>query len=105
MTAAAFVGAATQLLRHPAEAWKDAAAAIETPELSRITAPVLMSQGDASPPWFFGIVDRLARAIPGASVQTYRGAGHAPHVTHPDDYLGAVRPFLAGSGRSLSMSS
>lgn len=34
MTAAAFVGAAAQLLRYPAEAWKDAAAAIETPELS-----------------------------------------------------------------------
>ena len=34
LTAAAFVGAAAQLLRYPAEAWKEVAAAIETPELS-----------------------------------------------------------------------
>ena len=35
------------------------------------------------------------RAIEGAEVHTYQGAGHAPHLTHPDDYLSTVTSFLS----------
>jgi pimeloyl-ACP methyl ester carboxylesterase len=63
-------------------------------ELARIDAPVLLTQGDQSPPWFFGILAKLAELIEGATVRTYPGAGHAPHLTHPDDYLATVTDFL-----------
>ena len=40
-----------------------------------------------------------ARGAPGAiddvEVHTYRGAGHAPHLAHPGDYLTAVVGLLS----------
>jgi pimeloyl-ACP methyl ester carboxylesterase len=69
-------------------------ASLDLAELSRVDLPVLLTQGDQSPPWFAGIVAKLAELVDGATVLTYRGAGHAPHITHPDDYLAAVTEFL-----------
>jgi pimeloyl-ACP methyl ester carboxylesterase len=68
---------------------------IEPDALARITCPVLVSQGDESPPWFPAITAELADAIGPAELHTYRGAGHAPHLTHPADYLAAVTGFLS----------
>jgi pimeloyl-ACP methyl ester carboxylesterase len=69
-------------------------ASLDLAELSRVDRPVLLTQGDQSPPWFAGIVAKLAELVDGATVLTYRGAGHAPHLTHPDDYLAALTEFL-----------
>jgi pimeloyl-ACP methyl ester carboxylesterase len=69
-------------------------AGLDVAELSRVDLPVLLTQGDQSPPWFPGIVAKLAELIDGSEVRTYRGAGHAPHVTHPDDYVATVTDFL-----------
>ncbi len=70
-------------------------ASLDPAELSGIELPVLLTQGDESPPWFPAIVAKLAEAIESAKVLTYSGAGHAPHLTHPDDYLAGVTDFLA----------
>jgi pimeloyl-ACP methyl ester carboxylesterase len=70
-------------------------ASVDPAELSGIELPVLLTQGDQSPPWFPVIVAKLAEAIESATVRTYAGAGHAPHITHPDDYLAGVADFLA----------
>ena len=70
-------------------------AVVDPTALAGIPGPVLLSQGDQSPDWFRQIVGRLARAIEGAEVFTYRGAGHAPHLTNPDDYLTTVTSFLS----------
>jgi pimeloyl-ACP methyl ester carboxylesterase len=62
--------------------------------------PVLLTQGDESPAWFPR--DRRAARPPlvgHAEVRTYSGAGHAPHLTHPGDYVAAVTDFAAGSIR------
>jgi pimeloyl-ACP methyl ester carboxylesterase len=72
-------------------------ASADPDELSRLRCPVLLTQGDQSPAWFRGIVGNLAEIIEAAEIRTYHGAGHAPHVTHPDDYLEAVTDFLARS--------
>ena len=69
-------------------------ASLDLAVLSRVDLPVLLTQGDQSPPWFAGIVAKLAELVDGATVSTYRGAGHAPHITHPDDYLAALTEFL-----------
>ena len=70
-------------------------ASVDPFELSGIKLPILLTQGDESPPWFPPIVASLAESIESAKVLTYSGAGHAPHLTHPDDYLAGVTDFLA----------
>jgi pimeloyl-ACP methyl ester carboxylesterase len=72
-------------------------AGVDLAELARIDAPVLLTRGDQSPPWFFGIVAKLAETIDGAELRTYPVAGHAPHLTHPNDYIETVTDFLARS--------
>lgn len=72
-------------------AWADA----ELGELASISCPLLITGGDESPPWFAPIVAELAAAIGHAEAHTYRGAGHAPHLTNPGDYLAVVTDFLS----------
>ena len=72
-------------------------ASVEFDELANIECPVLITQGDASPAWFHLIVAKLAGAIDHAEVHTYRGAGHAPHLTHASDYIATVGGFLSRS--------
>ena len=72
-------------------AWAD----VELDELPRIASPMLISEGDESPRWFAPIVAKLADAIGHAETYTYRGAGHAPHLTHAGDYLTTVMEFLS----------
>jgi pimeloyl-ACP methyl ester carboxylesterase len=71
-------------------AWAD----VELDELAGIPCPLLLTEGTDSPPWFAPIVAKLAGAVGHAKVNTYRGAGHAPHLTHPGDYVAAVTDFL-----------
>jgi pimeloyl-ACP methyl ester carboxylesterase len=58
-------------------------AGVDLDALAEIDVPILLTKGDRSPAWFYGIVDRLGEAIAGARVATIAGAGHSPHVTHP----------------------
>lgn len=74
-------------------AWPD----IERAAAAQLTMPVLLSQGDQSPAWFAGIVAELARVVGHAQARTYAGASHAPHLTHPGDYVAAVTAFVAAS--------
>jgi pimeloyl-ACP methyl ester carboxylesterase len=77
-----------------AEQQDPAWASVEPTALARIESRALLSQGDQSPPWFPEIVAKLGGLIDGAEVRTYPGAGHAPHITHPHDYLAGVTDFL-----------
>ncbi len=70
-------------------------ASIDLGELANIASPALITDGDSSPPWFRPITQKLAEALPGAETHTYEGAGHAPHLTHPQDYLAVVGEFLS----------
>ena len=63
--------------------------------LANFISPTLLSQGDASPPMFAPIAQRVGDAIPGVSRHTFTGAGHVPHMTHPDDYISVVSSFIA----------
>lgn len=55
--------------------------------------PVLLTLGDQSPPAFAPVVTRLSAALPHAEVVTLPGAGHVPHVTHPDAYVETIIEF------------
>lgn len=58
--------------------------------------PALLTLGDQSPPIFAPVVAKLAKALPRVEVVTFPGAGHIPHLTHPDAYAEAILGFTSG---------
>jgi pimeloyl-ACP methyl ester carboxylesterase len=60
--------------------------------------PSLLTTGDQSPPTFAPVVEKVANVLPNASVATFRGAGHIPHVTGRVE-LGELRHFKPGGWR------
>jgi pimeloyl-ACP methyl ester carboxylesterase len=57
--------------------------------------PILVTDGDSSPPWFGAIIAELFLTRYGqASRHTFRGAGHAPHLTHPAALVPVIRSFV-----------
>jgi pimeloyl-ACP methyl ester carboxylesterase len=52
--------------------------------------PILLTQGDQSPPAFAPVVTKLVQAGRRVAVRTLRGAGHVPHLTDPDAYVATV---------------
>jgi pimeloyl-ACP methyl ester carboxylesterase len=84
-----------------ASTWLDemrepAAFTVDLDRLAYYRGPLLISQGDQSPPFFGAILEQIARVQPGASRHLFRGAGHVPHLTQPDDYALVVGSFING---------
>jgi pimeloyl-ACP methyl ester carboxylesterase len=65
--------------------------------LSRVQVPVLLTQGDQSPPMFAAVLDCLAPAAPGIERALIPGAGHVPHATHPREYAVLIRDFFSSA--------
>lgn len=61
--------------------------------LSRYTKPALMTSGTESPPFFLMVLDQLAKALPHAKRIVFEGAGHVPHISHPQQYIQVVKDF------------
>ena len=59
-----------------------------------ISEPVLLTTGGQSPPMFPPVISRLAKTLPDAEVHRFPEAGHIPHVTHPDAFVGVVQDFI-----------
>lgn len=64
------------------------------PRLGALECPVLLVEGDGSPPVISEIQDALARRIPGARRRVIRGAGHMVPISHPDETGAEIRAFL-----------
>ncbi|MFI9203975.1 alpha/beta fold hydrolase [Streptomyces sp. NPDC053048] len=75
--------------------WAD----LDLSRLSSYTGPALLTKGTESPPWFSTITARLSRALPQAETHTFEGAGHIPHISHPDAYAERVTSFIEGNNR------
>jgi pimeloyl-ACP methyl ester carboxylesterase len=69
---------------------------IDFAPLQRFAAPALLTIGDQSAPFFPKVVDRIAAMMPHARLKTYAGAGHVPHLSHPEEYVRVVTGFLEG---------
>ena len=65
----------------------------EPPRLADIAAPVLLTDGTASPSWFRAIVEALT-ATADVTRHTFPDAGHAPHLTHPAEHVAVARSFI-----------
>jgi pimeloyl-ACP methyl ester carboxylesterase len=74
-----------------AEEMRDPAlASVDLEALADIDVPILLTKGDQSPAWFYGILDRLDETIGRARLVTIPGAGHNPHTTHPGEFAALV---------------
>lgn len=76
---------------------------IDLEALAEVEVPILLTKGDQSPDWFYGIVNRLAEAI-GRDPLTILGAGHNPHATHPAQLAAIMAAFAQGRSRMMSLS-
>ena len=70
---------------------------VDEAALARYAGPVLVTSGTQSPPVFHAVIRHLAGLLPRAQLTEYAGAGHIPHVTHPNELVTTVVGFIAGS--------
>jgi pimeloyl-ACP methyl ester carboxylesterase len=88
-----------------AEEMRDPAlAGVDLEALAEIDVPILLTKGDQSPAWLYGIVDCLEETIGRARAATIRGAGHNPHATHPAEFATLVAAEAQGRSRMMSSS-
>lgn len=73
-------------------------AALDLEGLRGCAAPALLTRGATSPRWFGAVSERIAGTLPGARTQVFEGAGHVPHVTHPERYVAELTAFFASAG-------
>jgi pimeloyl-ACP methyl ester carboxylesterase len=52
---------------------------------------IMISHGDAGPPAYGPITEILAATIPTANRHIIRDAGHAPHLSHPEEFAALIR--------------
>jgi pimeloyl-ACP methyl ester carboxylesterase len=74
-------------VRDPTSGSVDAAA------LATTTVPLLFTAGSESPSFFSAVIRELAMLVPAAHLETIAGAGHIPHATHADQWVGTVLAF------------
>jgi pimeloyl-ACP methyl ester carboxylesterase len=68
---------------------------LDVGRLAAFDRPALISRGDQSPPFFGMILDNIGESLPHARRHTFNGAGHVPHLTHPDDFVRIVGGFMS----------
>jgi pimeloyl-ACP methyl ester carboxylesterase len=81
------------------EARDPQAAGVDQAALARYGGPVLITSGTQSPPLFGAVIERLTELLPHAVCRAYAGAGHIPHVTHPEQYIAALVGFTGAGAR------
>ncbi|MFI9362064.1 alpha/beta fold hydrolase [Kitasatospora sp. NPDC053057] len=60
--------------------------------LARFAEPALLTQSDDSPPMFGQVLDIIDLTLPKAERHVYQGAGHAPHLSQPEEWVRVVLP-------------
>jgi pimeloyl-ACP methyl ester carboxylesterase len=79
------------------EMQEPAAMTMDVTQLAGFDRLALLTKGTQSPPLFGRVMEKLAKALPRHSQHTFAGAGHMPHVTHPNDYVRVVSRFVLRS--------
>ena len=68
--------------------------AIDLRSLAGFPKPALLTKGALSPPMFAPVVDQIVTTLRAAELYVFPPAGHIPHVTHPEDYVAAIKGFV-----------
>jgi pimeloyl-ACP methyl ester carboxylesterase len=67
-------------------------ATLDIAALSRVPRPILITVGETSPDWLRQTPRAVAEAA-GLPTRTISGAGHSPHLTHPDALVVIIEDF------------
>lgn len=70
---------------------------IDTSRLGKFDKPALLSVGTESPPLFPLVAKALDETLSNASQISLQGAGHVPHLSHPEMYIKMVRDFCVAA--------
>lgn len=68
-------------------------ATLDIAALSQVARPILITTGETSPEWLGHTPIAIAEAA-GIPTRTLAGAGHSPHLTHPDALVRVVEEFV-----------
>lgn len=66
--------------------------------LEAVTVPVLLMEGERSPPLVAAVHDVLACRFPNVTRKLIKGAGHMAPITHASDVAAAIRHFALREG-------
>ena len=66
--------------------------------LHRLTMPVLLLRGASDGLVSAAYLERYARLVPGARIETIADAGHLPHIEQPQAFAARVSAFLGTGG-------
>jgi len=69
---------------------------MDVSKLSEFKKPALLTDGDQSPPFFPLVLDKFKEVLPHARRFTFQGAGHVPHISHPEKYVENIKRFCLG---------
>ncbi|WP_327675526.1 alpha/beta fold hydrolase [Kitasatospora sp. NBC_00458] len=64
--------------------------------LNRFTEPVLLTQSDDSQPMYGEVLDLIDLSLPKPERHLYHGAGHAPHLSQPEEWVRVMLPRVLG---------
>jgi pimeloyl-ACP methyl ester carboxylesterase len=67
-------------------------ATLDVTALARLPRPILITAGETSPAWLRLVPIAVATGA-GIATRTIHGAGHSPHLTHPDALVAVVQTF------------
>lgn len=70
--------------------------------LARYAGPVLITSGTQSPPIYRPVIRHVAELLPQAQRVEYAGAGHIPHVSHPQEFVRTVCAFVSDPRRVVA---
>ena len=71
--------------------------ALDARAVRRYPGPILVTRGEASPDWLPFVALEVAARI-GRECRLIPGAGHSPHLTHPDALAALIEELAGGRG-------
>lgn len=79
-------------------------ASLDVGALGELPGRIVVTKGDAGPLFLSLLADRVASRVAGAELVPLPGAGHVPHLSHPEEYArlvaGSFEQVELGAGRA-----
>ena len=91
----------SESLKAPARVWRDVVAGLlaydDARHLAQISAPTLLLSGDQDALFVPEEQERLANAIPGATLRVYPETGHCPNWERPEQVAADIAAFVGAT--------